>query len=239
MAQFNPSRRNAAQSRKGAPMTEQATQDSVQEPVQEGTPSDQTAQDLAQSDEMTSAPVVQESQETLAEEIVEEAKAAFQFPVALSDQALALLTRIGETNQFDLAHLQKIMEYMVKMAPGIPVNEQVGATHQVEFFRALRSLLETDGEQWKRIFAVLLMIIEQYSGPGMVFSEAYVFRFLEYMKLAPAEIKLFKVILNMLSILAPIEGRKDNAKQFSIERTFAAGLSEGCKSRVMDFLGLQ
>lgn len=209
--------------------------------VEGGAPAETPVQE-----QTTQAPVQERAQESSnvenVEEVVEQVTAkvaGLQLPITVRKDTMDLMQKIHETNPIDMAHLQRVMEYMVKMAPGNPMNETIGAAAQAELFRALRSILETGGPQWKRILAALLSLIDEFSAPNQVFGEPYVFRFMEYLRLSPSEIKLFKVILNMLSILAPQADRKENSKQFSIARTFGAGLSEEAKSRMLDFLQLQ
>lgn len=77
--------------------------------------------------------------------------------------------------------INSIESYMETMAPGKPLDPDLGAQTQFQFWKTISHLVEgSPQEEFRRLWSILLMYVNQYKGERQVFNMRYVFRFSEY-----------------------------------------------------------
>jgi len=130
-----------------------------------------------------------------------------------------------------------VTNYIRKMAPRQPMTIEDGRRYQASFSNILKVILnqkDTDGD-FDKCLTALLRVFDLASKSTL--SEHYVFRFLEHVEMTTEDIGTFTRIVNLLSITAPVKGRKEALKQIDFNKTLRTGFSDEARQRIMNFYG--
>lgn len=189
-------------------------------------------------------PVVQEPTpqvQQVTEQVVEQAQAVdhgfdlkgFQ----ASDILQALLTRVRATqNTGVIITVQGLFDYCHDMRPGAVLAPQEGARHQAALFRLIQSVLERSGKDFNIALTTLLRIIEE--GRSVAFHDKYVMRFMEDMTLNYDDQQAFGRLLHLFKTMAPVQSRKEAARQINFTKVLEYGVSQEARYRVQTFFNV-
>ena len=128
-----------------------------------------------------------------------------------------------------------LSEYVRDMAPRRPIPEKEGATYQVNLYRQLHTLINREDKYFRPLFTAVLRIIEN-EGAGC-FRSSHAFRFMETAPFNKNERISFQALLDMMRLLGPVKGRKDVAKQVSLDKVLAKNMTDTGRSRVLSYFG--
>lgn len=145
------------------------------------------------------------------------------------------LDSYGVTSVTALVALQTIDDYISKMGPNIPVNEEEGARNQVTLYRAIISLINGSHEDFNAAFLALLNKFNEHK--DTVFNELSIYRFYEAMMLPKTERDSFQRLINMLLLTADPKSRLIGIKQINFEPTLSGLTAEG-RQNVMNFFNV-
>lgn len=128
--------------------------------------------------------------------------------------------------------ISQIESYMSDMKPGKPMSPEIGARNQVTLYRAILNTINNLESEFNEVFTYILKSFhEERKG---VFSEIYVFRFMEHIAIHEAERRLFQRLLNLIKITADPKGRELALRQIDLGKT-VDGLSSIGQQRIMSY----
>lgn len=154
--------------------------------------------------------------------------------VALSafEETLATIERAPTV--YEAALLRSLKTYVNDMAPGKIMEGEAGSQRQYGLWTSLRSIIQSSpDEEFKRLWSIVLMFANEYRNGA--FGERYVFRFSEFWLYDVEELATFQRILTVINLTAEPSTRQASIKKLDITRTFANGLSEQGRSRLLAF----
>ena len=130
--------------------------------------------------------------------------------------------------------VEQLETYAKQMAPGLPVQGDVGARIQYGFLRTLMSVIDNGGEEFNNLWNIVLSyFFEHRKG---VFDDYYVFRFAEYWTKTQEELNCFHRVLNLIMLSCDPKTRGQNvAKQVDFQRTLSQGFSDRARQNVLRF----
>lgn len=132
------------------------------------------------------------------------------------------------------ASLQALESYAQDMRAGILVQDQIGGKYQKFLLTALSNVIsKTTHDEFEEVFGkVLKMFEEDKTG---CFGEMYVFRFMAHTPMEEKQREAFANLVNLLKLLAPVQGRELALKQVNLNHALALEVSELGRSRVMEY----
>ena len=126
--------------------------------------------------------------------------------------------------------------YISNMAPGKPVDEKAGASHQLTLWRTLQSVVERSaGDEFRTLFSLLLDIVAEHQHKRGVFYDKFVFRFADQLTFSRDEQKSFLALLNVLVLTANRATRHIGKKQVDLNRIAATGFTEQGRQNLLAF----
>ncbi len=165
---------------------------------------------------------------------VKEQKIVNSSEILYTKELQSLFDRINATkNPTVINAINAIKQYMIDMGPGKTMTPETGAKQQVTFFRNVKTLIDYSDNDFQIAFITLLRMFDEFKDG--VFSEMYVFRFMEYVVLTPEDRKAFLRILNLLKIAAPVSGRKEAMRQVNIPKSLEYSFTEEGKRKIHVF----
>lgn len=129
----------------------------------------------------------------------------------------------------------QVAEYLRKMAPGQAWEESgvAGAAEQVQFYRAVQSLLEVQGPEFRVAFGVLLRVfLDNVKG---ALGGAYLYRFTGQMNLPKNDREGFLRLMGMLERLADPKTREIQSKTFDFNTQLRYGISDGARRNILTY----
>jgi hypothetical protein len=161
-------------------------------------------------------------------------KAANAGEVILSAEMDKLITRIADSkNQVAINAIDAVKKYMFDMAPGKTMDTTTGVAHQINLFRAIRSIIDFSGDEFQLTFVALLRLFDEHKDG--VFHERCIFRFMENITLNTDDQRAFERIINLIKIAAPVQGRAEALKQVNMQKTLQYTFTDVGKNRVLGF----
>lgn len=124
-------------------------------------------------------------------------------------------------------------QYIDLMKPGKPVTAEVGARTQTALWRTILGVIERSGEEFQKLFNLLLAYFEEYKND--VFHERYIFRFSEMINMPPEELAAYQRIINLIKVTCSPLGRNQSLKQVDLNRTLKDGFTEQGRQKVLAF----
>lgn len=115
-------------------------------------------------------------------------------PQSINAQMLATLPAATRINLTALA--ERLDAYIQAMKPGRPVDPRQGASLQQALWNAIKHVLARPPHEFNLMYSELLFVINQHRAG--VFSERYVYRFLNEVKLSARELRNFERVMNLL-----------------------------------------
>lgn len=123
--------------------------------------------------------------------------------------------------------------YINGMKPGRSHQPNEGVTLQTQFYRLIQNIMRMDGQDFVKFWGELLAAVnENIDG---VFSERYVYRYVNMMTIPPNDRKNFERIINLLITTANPATRKAAYKQVDLEATLVGFGSAEIHQRVAAF----
>jgi hypothetical protein len=133
--------------------------------------------------------------------------------------------------------IETIYAYIEKMRPGLPIDPDQGARHQLMLFKALNVLLNTVEGDFDATYRAALKLIEAHLDG--VFAQTHRYRFLdrESLPMTDEQKSAFQRIVHVMTTTAPVQGREQALKQLNLEAAFKFGVTEAGKNRLFGFYG--
>ena len=130
--------------------------------------------------------------------------------------------------------VEQLETYAKQMAPGIPVQGDLGARIQYGLHRTLMSVIDNGGEEFNNLWNIVLSYFFEYRKG--VFDDYYVFRFAEYWGKTQEELNCFHRVLNLIMLSCDPKTRGQNvAKQVDFQRTMSQGFSDRARQNILRF----
>lgn len=149
-------------------------------------------------------------------------------------EALAALPPAARIN-FE-THQSRLKDYIDKMTPGRPVSTQEGTSAQMGLWNLIKLMLTREGSEFVLHYSHLLETIREHRRGA--FSERYLYRFFEHLKLSAEDRTNFTRLLNLMITTCDPSIRHLAMKQVDL-RTALAGLrNEGQRQRVAAYYEL-
>lgn len=172
---------------------------------------------------------------------VEKPKAA---PVAITEPtkpvgtAQQMLQDLLENSQTPAVRgfASTLINYMDALAPGKGVSNEVGARNQSMFWRSIQSLVNGGGKEFNKGWSTFLNVI--HAERQGIFSERYMFRFMEHVSMSKNDYSAFTAVLNLAHVTSDPKGRQVALKQVDIGKTLAQGFTDEGKQNLLNFYGL-
>jgi len=153
-------------------------------------------------------------------------------PVAV---AAAATNAASSTESLAVAGIRHaIDEYIVAMAPGKPVSEKVGSSHQIRLYNTMMTVINrlTD-DDFAKGMGILLDAFEKHREGA--FATRYVFRFMEHIELSSPRIAAFQRLINMFQLMAPGQSRRQAASQCNWGATLTNEITDAGRNRVLAY----
>ena len=138
-----------------------------------------------------------------------------------------------------VAQLLHVLEYARDMAPGLYIDEMVGARQQQALWNQLKLMLETQDERWRQRFAALLNFVHENRQAGGAFTDAHVLRFMHQVVMSHSDSKGFHDVINIITHLADPTTRQMNKRDIAWKRVLLAGVSSSARDRVLEFFQVE
>jgi hypothetical protein len=127
-----------------------------------------------------------------------------------------------------------IEQYMKNMAPGKPIDFDVGARQQYQFWKLISGLAENSKtEDFKKLWSILLTYYKKYKTG--VFHERYVFRFSENWVWSESELHGFQRVINVINLTCDPAERISGLKQVSLDRSLSEGFTDDARQRIVSY----
>jgi hypothetical protein len=133
--------------------------------------------------------------------------------------------------------LQQVEQYLISMHHKRPVTAIAGASEQVKFYRALRSMIENLTTDFNLVYSTVLALFEDEKNATL--GCRHVNRFMSHVALNEKEAQTYLRLTNLLSITANPKSRAITVRQVDIDATLEHNFSEAGKQRVKAFYGKQ
>ena len=222
------------------PITEftSTTEESTSAPqvIDEGV-ADTTAEPEPQVDPIiTPEPVV--VPEPVAPVVPDSVAPVVQAATVVEHQVSDFLSKIEEMRTAG-TQAQKILiasldKYITDMAPGKPLDVNVGARNQYNLWKAIIYVVDTAPiEEFKKLWSILLGFFEEYKDKA--FHDRYVFRFAEYWLWSEHELNGLHRILNIIKLTSNPNERAHGLKQVDLDRSLAEGFSDDARQKLVNF----
>lgn len=224
--------------------TQDSTQDTAVETTATETAAEETATEVVTPTvEVTAEPVAQATPEVAttvvqSEPVVEAATHQFDLKTFQASEILnSLLTRVQATgNAAVVITVQGLLDYCHDMRPGATMTNQEGARHQSTLFRLFQAVLERSGKDFSIAMSTTLRIIEE--GRTLAFHDKYALRFMEDLTLNYDDQQAFARLLHLFKMMAPVQSRKDAARQINFNKIMEFGVSQEARYRVQTFFNI-
>jgi hypothetical protein len=224
----------------GAPAEELNTQGQVTE----GTPTVAEEGKTTEQQAPTETTQQETAEKTIDPEVVLEDDGTTEVPPTVDQTTSAkvqssvlqqLLDELKESGTvYEKALVNSLEAYSAKMAPGIPIDVEVGAHEQWVLWSTLRSVIQSaPDEEFKRLWSIVLAYAEEHKDGA--FTEGCLFRFSEYWRFDLEELAGFHRILNLIKATSNIDTRAKSLRTVDLTRTLDKGISERGRSRLVSF----
>lgn len=132
------------------------------------------------------------------------------------------------------AFAQVFAEYADHLAPGKPVEDNVGGRLQYRLWTAFQTLINnTAPGEFKAVWNnVLAISLEHKAG---VFNEYLMFRFTDQWQQAPDTLRAYNSLLNLILITADPNARQAALKQVNLDYALALGYTEQGRGNLINF----
>lgn len=143
----------------------------------------------------------------------------------------------GSKSHKDLIYT--IEKYVSDMKPGKPLKFHEGATHQINLWKAISSLIShTSHDEFSALWGLLLLLVHVHKDG--VFHDRYVFRFSHPDTNSPSpwrdtDLTAFQRIMSIIKISADPETRHNTTKQVHLERSLEVGFTESDVQKLINF----
>jgi hypothetical protein len=125
-------------------------------------------------------------------------------------------------------------KYISDMKPGTPMESDVGVLNQFYFWNIVHGTIEkTPREDFKKTWNLILGFFKEHEEG--VFSDRYVFRFLEAWQWDTDSLTCYQRIVNLIKQTADPETRAVGVKQVDFGRTLEVLLTEEAKQKISSF----
>lgn len=179
----------------------------------------------------TSAPLGNAVTEEKAKEIIE------QKPVAAQPVLSKFQKKIEEIKQSGSAIEKSIVttleSYVKTLAPGVLNEETIIHRNQLQLWNIIKGTLENE-EEFDNNWKLLIMFFREYREGAL--GGSYPFRGLDNIKGISAEqIKAFMNVLNLLTISAGLNNKKDVSKFTRLDKSIHSIFKESVRQRVINY----
>lgn len=180
---------------------------------------------------VASAEEVKAAEEPVKVEVVNQVNVAPPIP----HDANQLPISVGAAARQVIAELH---DYIESMSTKKLLSSEVGARNQASLYRALIGAVNSPAEDFKPVMDLVLKMIADRKGD--VFSYENVFRFLPHMTLPPANILVFRALVNLFTALADPASRGLAMKQIDFNATLEhRTIREDARQRVLSYFNVQ
>lgn len=260
MGNNNRNNRNNAPTPTEAPSATEAP-DATQAPEPTGSPSENTGDTTsAEGSSVSQAPVGTEPPEPteaplnkdagvsgsiIEESNVQDQTSSFSQPTGSSVNLRptsvegAIEDILANGNADSKGVIAGVLGYIEKMRPGMQMTDQVGASNQVIFWRVLRSMVETENDEFGLVFGTVLAMFNKHSDDEAVFGDRYLFRWTEQMNLERDGREAFFNLATLMRVTADPKSRALAVRtQIDITRALDKGFTEQARQRILAFYGM-
>lgn len=134
-------------------------------------------------------------------------------------------------NKLGIIHF--LTEYSAAMAPRRPITDKDGSVLQAQLYNQLINLINKEEEHFSQLWSGVLRYVEkEITG---VFSHTHAFRFMDNIPLNPDQQSAFASLIHLLRLTGPVQSRKENLKQVSLDKTLQKGVTDSGRQRVLAF----
>lgn len=154
-------------------------------------------------------------------------------PYSLTPQQLATLPSAQRVNLEAL--IDRLEDYISKMAAGKPIDPRDGAAYQQAMWTAVRSVFMAPVAEFSLLYSELLMTVHKNSGERQVFNGQYLFRFFTHMRWQQGSARQFESVMNLLTVTANPATRRLAMQQLDLPSQLRAFNSEAIVEKVMGY----
>lgn len=132
------------------------------------------------------------------------------------------------------ALISGLTSYMKNMAPGKPMDGDVGAAHQNQLWSLLANTINSAPEQeFRKLWSIILAFFNEYKNG--VFHDRYIFRFSEYWRYNSDDLAGLQRILNVIKLTADPAERNAGLRQVDLNRSLEFGFTEEGRQRILSY----
>lgn len=151
----------------------------------------------------------------------------------LTTMAIATLSQQAQINV--QAHLQRLQDYVEKMAPKRPISTVEGAGMQRMLWQSIKQMLQRDGNEFIHHYSETLRIINE--NRNGCFHPRYLFRFLQEVNMPANDRSNFERVLNLMLRTCDPATRSITMRQVDM-RSSLAGLDDRQREKVAAYYAL-
>jgi len=147
----------------------------------------------------------------------------------------ATSTSTSATPPVELGMLESyLQQYLVDMAPRVPLDVKIGATNQYTLWKTIEIVLNSpDYDSFQTDWRLILKYFnENYD---KAFAPRYVFRFAEFWEWSEDDLGQLQAIINIIHLTANPDERTTGLKQVDFELVFQLPFTEIAKQNLMRF----
>ncbi len=122
------------------------------------------------------------------------------------------------------------------MAPGKPINTADGVNMQMMLWNTIKQMLNREGSEFVLHYSEFLRFIREHRKGA--FSERYLYRFFEYLRLSSEERANFERLLNLMVITCDPAMRQLALRQVDLRSSLAGLPSEAQRQKIAAFYEL-
>lgn len=129
--------------------------------------------------------------------------------------------------------LNRLKNYAAALKPGRPLDGPQGAIHQTFLWQTIKWVLSKDRGEFAMLYAELLNFILQHRTG--VFSERYVFRFFDQLRMTTPERRNFERMLHLMLSTCDPKSRQIALRQIDFKTTLQGFPDNAVHQRVVGF----
>lgn len=128
-----------------------------------------------------------------------------------------------------MALQERLARYIETMAPGKPVDEELGGQMQMSLWSTIKFVLDKSGSEFVSLYSELLRIVHEHRKG--VFSPRYVFRFAGSTRLNQNERRNFERMMNLIMATCDPSSRMIALRQINMHTTLSGFAHEPKKQQ--------
>lgn len=134
------------------------------------------------------------------------------------------------------AHKQRLENYVKTMAPGKPISKEECINQQMALWNSIKTMLNCEGNEFVLFYSHMLQIIKENRKGA--FSERYLYRAMEFVRLTSEDRTNFMRLLNLMLTTCDPMMRQLAMRQVDLRTSLAGLRSESQRQKIMAYYTL-